>query len=498
MFVTRRPGSCVALTTSRCRRAARIAAGLALSLGTWVSGIPPAAAQDLGGRADREASPDDALPGTEPLPPGPEVAPPGRPGEPVGVDGSDETAGPVEGAVAPESPDVSDPAEATVEDPPSEPPKKTPWYERLNIRGYAQVRYNRFPSFDYNDDLINQQGDRYIGAGSGVGIRRARVILYGDVHHHVYVYFQPDFASSIGEQGHVAIVRDWYFDVAFDTAKTLRARIGQSKVPYGFENLQSSQNRLPLDRGDPLNSAVKDERDLGAFLYWAPAHIRERFSHLVSSGLKGSGDYGVAALGAYNGQTANAFDRNDNLHVIGRLTWPFLIGEQFVEVGGGAYRGMYRVSLADQEGITYTTTSPTNDLRDERAFGSVVVYPQPLGFQAEVTVGRGPQQREDDPTVIDSRPLHGGYAQTMFKIDDFLGTVALIPYARAMYYKGGKKFFTNAPRYDVRELELGLEWQIWPALEVVAAYVFADRTSDRFPYRQEQGQITRLQVQANF
>jgi hypothetical protein len=86
----------------------------------------------------------------------------------------------------------------------------------------------------------------------------------------------------------------------------------------------------------------------------------------------------------------------------------------------------------------------------------------------------------------------------MFKIDDFLGTVALIPYARAMYYKGGKKFFTNAPRYDVRELELGLEWQIWPALEVVAAYVFADRTSDRFPYRQEQGQITRLQVQANF
>jgi hypothetical protein len=38
--------------------------------------------------------------------------------------------------------------------------------------------------------------------------------------------------------------------------KEYRVRIGQSKVPYGFENLQSSQNRLSLDRNDALNSAV--------------------------------------------------------------------------------------------------------------------------------------------------------------------------------------------------------------------------------------------------
>jgi hypothetical protein len=82
-------------------------------------------------------------------------------------------------------------------------------------------------------------------------------------------------------------------------------RVGQSKPPFGFENLQSSQNRLALDRADALNSATPGERDLGAFFYYAPPEARRRSKHLVSSGLKGSGDYGVVGLGVYNGQGIN-------------------------------------------------------------------------------------------------------------------------------------------------------------------------------------------------
>lgn len=63
--------------------------------------------------------------------------------------------------------------------------------------------------------------------------------------------------------------------------------------------MQSSQNRLALDRNDGLNSCCRDERDIGAFFYWAPAHIRELFKDLVGKNLKGSGDYGVFAFGVY-------------------------------------------------------------------------------------------------------------------------------------------------------------------------------------------------------
>lgn len=45
----------------------------------------------------------------------------------------------------------------------------------------------------------------------------------------------------------------------------------------GFENLQSSQNRLPLDRNDGLNSAVSNERDLGVFFSGAQKNIGNCF-----------------------------------------------------------------------------------------------------------------------------------------------------------------------------------------------------------------------------
>ncbi len=379
------------------------------------------------------------------------------------------------------------------------PTIESPWYERLKVRGYTQFRYNRLPSFDENDALVNAQGDRTIGKNNGFSIRRARVILYGDVHDRVSVYLQPDFASLIGDQAGVAIVRDWYADLFLDRSKEFRLRVGQSKVPYGFENMQSSQNRLALDRNDALNSAVKDERDMGVFFYYAPKQIRARFKHLVDSGLKGSGDYGVVALGVFNGQTANRPALSDDLHTVGRLTWPFKLGEQFVELGGGGYFGKYYVSVDSEASPSYRLKK--GKIRDARAFASLIVYPQPFGFQAEATFGVGPSQgdRGDaDRYSIEARKLVGGYAQVMYKVDDLFGTASIVPFARATYYDGGKKFETNAPHYIVKELEMGLECQIVKALEVLLAYDITDRTSSKSPYKQEKGQITRIQVQVNY
>jgi hypothetical protein len=59
---------------------------------------------------------------------------------------------------------------------------------------------------------------------------------------------------------------------------------------------------LTLDRNDALNSAVANERDLGAFFYWAPSKIRERFAMLVKDGTRVQGL--VFAFGVYNGQTS--------------------------------------------------------------------------------------------------------------------------------------------------------------------------------------------------
>ena len=230
-------------------------------------------------------------------------------------------------------------------------PEVKPWFQNFNIRGYAQVRYNRL--LETNPDLKCEQCDRSWGENGGFFLRRMRIIFSGQISKQVYFYIQPDFASAPSSSSlNFAQLRDAYFDIGVDKDNEFRFRIGQSKVPYGFENLQSSQNRLPLDRNDGINSALSNERDIGVFFYWAPKEVRQRFSMLVRDGFKGSGDYGVFAFGAYNGQTPNRPDLNDELHIVARISYPFVIGSQIIEPGIQAYTGQFVMSSVN------TTSKP--------------------------------------------------------------------------------------------------------------------------------------------
>jgi len=291
-------------------------------------------------------------------------------------------------------------------------------------------------------------------------------------------------------------LRDAYADIAFDDKKEFRLRLGQSKIPFGFENMQSSQNRLALDRNDALNSCCKDERDIGAFFYWAPTEIRKRFRDLVTSGLKGSGDYGVFALGAYNGQGANRVEVNDELHLVTRLTYPFKFPNgQFFEASVQAYTGKFKPPGVDST-VRSSVSSPSG-FDDDRVGVSAILYPQPFGIQAEWNWGRGPQLNHAH-NKIETGDLNGGYVQTMYKIDKVLGTKGtLLPFFKWQYFDGAMKFERNATRAFVDDKEFGLEWQPFPALEVVAEYVKANRTNVA-TYAIASADLLRVQIQWNY
>ena len=382
-------------------------------------------------------------------------------------------------------------------------PVKPKWYEKISIRGYAQLRYNRLGN--PNGYLINDQGDKSIGDNNGFFLRRARVIISGEVHDRLFVYIQPDFASTAGTTSNVAQLRDWYADIFLTQNKEWRIRAGQSKVPYGFENLQSSQNRLALDRNDALNSGVKDERDIGFFLYYAPTHIRELFRRLVDSNLKGSGDYGMLAIGVYNGQTANQPERNDDKHVIVRAGYPYEFPNgQVLEMGASAYRGMFNVTKAPVVpvgGGPAVTPVGDNNIRDQRVGAYFVLYPQPFGLQGEYTYGEGPQLSADRRS-IDRSDLYGGYVQAMYNLKCSKYCLSVFPFVRYQEYYGGKKHEANSPRNVVRELELGFEYQFNKYLELTAMYTFTQRTSALAtgpnPYQENYGNLIRFQLQWNY
>ncbi len=376
------------------------------------------------------------------------------------------------------------------------------WYDRISLRGYAQIRYNGL--FSTNDKVSCEQCDRSWGttstapdakANNGLFIRRARLVFSGQVHPNVFFYFQPDFASSPSSGiNNFVQIRDLYFDLSFDKKKEYRVRVGQSKIPYGFENMQSSSQRLTLDRADAINSSILNERDLGIFFYWAPAEIRQRFEMLVKDGYKGSGDFGVFAFGVYNGQIANKLDGNRDLNVVTRVSYPFVIGSQIIEPGIQAYTGKWAFTGEVSPGVT---VNDPQYVKDQRVGATFVLYPRPFGIQTEYNIGTGPRYNTLTKN-IDQTDLNGGYVLLNYKWD--LKKQRIYPFAKFQYYDGGKKYEKDARSYVVRDYEFGVEWQPIKAFELTAEYVVADRTFEdsALPINRQQGNVLRLQVQFNF
>ena len=367
------------------------------------------------------------------------------------------------------------------------------WYDRISLKGYAQFRYNRL--LETNPDLKCDQCDKGIGKGQEFEFRRARLVLSGDVHDRLFMYLQFDYsADATVNNKHFLQVRDAYFDLALDKKKSYRIRFGQSKVPFGFENLLSSSNRLPFDRSDALNSAVPNERDFGAFFMYAPEKIRTFYKHNANDAMKGSGDYGVFTVGLFNGQCSNKPELNDNLHVVARLTYPFKVGKQIIEPGIQAYTGKYTVG-ADQRSIG-VKFKEDQLYTDRRVAGTLVLYPQPFGFLAEYNVGESPTFNKATDS-IQVEKLNGGFITAFYR--NKLGKGFIMPYARYQVYDGAKKHELDARRYNLNELELGLEWQPFKNLEITLAYVISQRKySDFKSDYDEKGNFMRIQVQTNY
>jgi hypothetical protein len=400
------------------------------------------------------------------------------------------------------------------------------WFNKISLRGYTQMRYNQSLSGDRvaGDPELRSVGDGSIKNNSNFSFRRVRLVFSGDVNEYVSFYLQPDFASTSGDL-HFAQLRDAYADLAFDKPHEYRIRAGQSKVPFGWENLQSSQNRLTLDRADALNSAVPSERDLGLFAYWSPTDTQKLWKTLSKKGLKTSGDYGVLGLGAYNGQGVNKSEANDDFYFVAHSTYPFDLGfmglrGQVLEVGADAISGRFNTSNSDTcsfkdgqtascfaytyEGTKYGKPFVTTDGNSEdRVAVHAILFPQPFGLQSEWNWGKGPTLNPVTGTV-ERQDLNGGYVQAMYKIDNVFGTQgSMMPYVKWQTYDGAWKGASFAPRVSVEEVEAGVEYQLNKALEITLAYATMNRTNIADPtksdyLRQANGDLLRTLLQFNY
>lgn len=417
--------------------------------------------------------------------------------QPMGVPPASVPAAPAAQAVA--AAPAAPPVRAAAASPPAAAPRDH-LYDRITVRGYAQLRVNEIVSGDRRApdgvSRLRSVHDGGIGDDTNFAFRRIRLILQGDLSDRVSFYLQPDFATAVSNQSAgerregFAQLRDAYVDIFFGQDRRTRLRFGQSKVPFGWENLQSSSSRLPLDRSDGINSAMPSERDIGVVLYHTPPAAQRIWDRLEDDGQKLFGNYGAFGVAAYNGQGTNRPEENDGLMTVVMATWPFELGGQVVELGGAAYRN--RVRPERRGGGT-----SDRSFADERVGLHAILYPQPLGIQAEWNWGRGP---EYDPAAqaITTRRLNGGYVQAMYRVPETaLGP--MMPYARWQRYRGGWKAIPDAPRLETDELELGVEFQPARALELTLAYAWMERLeADERRTGRAEGQVIRTQLQWNY
>lgn len=391
------------------------------------------------------------------------------------------------------------------------------WFNKMNLRGYTQLRFNQPLSGDSGagSPELRSPGDSGIKDNSNFSFRRVRLVFSGDITDYLYLYIQPDFASNVSDtQQNFAQLRDAYADIAFDKAHEYRIRAGQSKVPFSWENLQSSQNRIALDRADAINSAVPSERDLGLFAYWTPTDVQKLWKTLSKKGLKTSGDYGIIGAGIYNGQGINRAETNDDLYVVAHTTYPmelnflgYPFNGQVLEVGADFMTGYFNTTTADITEFGTNKRILKTDLdrtftnlgqREDRYAVHAILFPQPFGLQAEWTWGDTPTLNTDGRGSIRVEQLSGGYVQAMYKIDKFLredGT--LIPYVKWQTYDGGYKAATNAPRVKLEEIDIGVEYQIMKTVELTLAYANMRRTNVSNLGRAS-GDLLRAQLQWNY
>lgn len=378
---------------------------------------------------------------------------------------------------------------------PTAPPDSTqanaqrPWYQQVTLRGYLQVRYNQV--LDEDDGLSCTSCDRSLNSRGGFYLRRARIGFIANPSARSNIFLQWDLASDQGTQ-QIVQMRDAWGEIYFGKGNPFRLKAGQQILPNGFETPQSSQLRVNFDRSDAISSGVPGERDIGLLGSWTSPTARKRWQDLLKDDQRSTGDFGVFSAVVYNGQSLNKPDRNSSRHVMMRLAYPFAIGSQVLELGTSTYFGRYVLEQVTP-GVAYSARG----YDDKRIGGYFVLYPRPLGVQAEWVWGTGPEYQQASNSIT-QEDLNGGYVMASYRLGG--NGYWLTPYARAQYYDGGRKSDLDARYYLTNEVEVGARWHPQRPVELTVAYAHMDRRlqDGANPDDHAVGGVVRTQLQINY
>lgn len=244
------------------------------------------------------------------------------------------------------------------------------WYDAMKVSGWMQGRWQYYP---HDLEVRDASGDKRQISNEFL-LKRARLVIDARSSADTRVYVQSEYSDPSGLS-----LKDFYLDRYLGDDQAHRVRVGQQKVPFGFEVVQSPLERLPLEDNWTTRRTIPGLRDTGVTWMYTTPEDATLFAEARSKWF-GAGDYGNVAVSVLNGQGVGpeAQEVNGDKHVALRLAKPFALrGDgKYAEVGASYYAGDYFSKGASAEFSEHLT--------GVHGF----IAPTPLGFQAEYFEGR--------------------------------------------------------------------------------------------------------------
>ncbi|MCX7597490.1 MAG: OprO/OprP family phosphate-selective porin [Armatimonadetes bacterium] len=305
---------------------------------------------------------------------------------------------------------------------PAEAPKKKAWYDSVKVSGYIQGRFQYYPDYPNADRKTHS---------SEFLVRRARFKFTFEPNDFTQVVVEPDVGEGKVE------ARDVYIQRWMGAQKVSSFRLGQQKIPFGFETPQSSSVRLPLERNYLAATMFPGERDTGLVLFYTDPDDRKLFDASRKASF-GVGDYGNLAIGFLNGQGRNQPEVNSSKHFVIRVTKPLSLGDEgrYMELGASYWHGTY-FSKWDSD-------APGQNFTDELLGFHLFVEPKPFGLQAEYYTGE-----------TEGGDVDGWYAMGMLRT----GTKGTL-FVRHEDYEGHRKGKGPSYIFDRSRTAIGYAHQI--------------------------------------
>jgi len=313
--------------------------------------------------------------------------------------------------------------------------KKLAAGERVKFSGYVQSQFT-------SDEAASPETD--------FRVRRARLKIEAPVTDLAGLTLQIDATKKVE-------LKDAYVDLG-RKQDLWRFRMGQSKIPFMYEVLESSSRRLSPERTALARTLFDGERDIGAWVH---------FKNALGDGVPGT----TLDIGAMSGNGPNASDNNNTKDLVARLRFP--ISRKPVDKNTEAdsiYLGYLTGELTDGEGLT----------TDKHLFGGGISRTWgPVWLRGEAIWGENL-----------GKDISGWYARLAYQLERAPGTL-FVRYERFDEDR-------DTPNTDYKNVTVGYEHKLDDKTRVILAHDLRDPDPGHSDFSKTDGGLTTLRVQVKY